>query len=316
MSTSNAAPEPPGSPGDPTGSADIQNRFERRFHDRWRTLRGGVRSLLRGDRHYRPSSARAPTSVKAADFREWLDGALEEHVVEPVPHRAQRRGGHWTARHVDELYRHGIEQADAVIESADADTGSLRSPKAAVGRGEHADQRRAHYVEVHQDVVDAANAAEKEATRAYRDALRSGASIRATVGAVNDRLDAIGDTRSQLVAKSKAVVIVNEASLLRYQAAGADRVAAVPETVDAADANAHAHAWGETGHDVDAFQTDAPEPTGFHYWSTAGDRRVCPECASLAGSTYRIEEIRNGDAPMPVRDTHAGCRCYYVASFD
>lgn len=299
-------------PADPTGSAAHRERFARRFQARWRSLRGEVRSLVRGDRHYRPASDRAPASVQVADFREWLDATLADVVVEPVAHRAQRRGGHWTARFVRELYDHGLEQADAALDAAGYDVdGALPAPAAALRRDAHRDTLASLYVETHQDVVDASNAAERDATRAYRDAVRSGAGIRPTVSAVNGRLDAVGDTRTDLVARSKSVIVVNEAMLARFERAGVESVGVLPESVTEAEAAAHGH------HAHDAFQEPPPSPPDpgdgvVGEWVTAGDRRVCPECASLAGSTYPIAEIRVGNAPMPVRDTHPECRCAVI----
>lgn len=297
---------------DPTGSQEKRDRLKRRFQSRWRTVRGDVRRLLQSDRHYRPTNDRVRDSIQIADFRDWLETQLEDDFLEPVAHRGVRRGRHWSAPYVRDLYLHGIRHADQALERAGWEF-RAPDPEAAIHHDPHKDVLASQYVEVYQDLEDAARAAEKEATRAYRTAVRQSASVSDTISAVNDRLDKVGRYRTDLVAESKAVMTINEAALTRYESVGAESIGVEIESIPG-DEDTLAHTC--THATMEALQTDqtqaAPGDEGVHDWNTAGDMRVCPECASLAGSTYRIAEIRKGDAPMPVRDTHVNCRCFYT----
>lgn len=301
---------------DPTQSTGRRKRFKRRFSSRWQTVRGAVRSLIQGDRHYKPSSSSRrmdADSAQIADFREWLETALDEELVEPAAHRGVRRGRHFSAPFVRDLYIHGIRQADKSLKRAGWEF-QAPDPEAAVNYDPHKDVLAQQYVETYQDVVDAARAAERDATRAYRDAVHRTASASETISDVNDRLDKVGRYRTDLVAESKSVITINTAALTRYEQVGAEEVGVeielVPEDEDPL-SHACTHATVEALQFTDRTQP-APGEEGFQLWDTAGDLRVCDECASLGGSVYRIEEIRSGDAPMPVRNTHPRCRCYFI----
>lgn len=276
---------------DPTESQTKRAAWQQRFHSRWRTVRGDIRSLIEGDRHYRPRSDldRDADSAQIADFREWLDSELDEEVVEPIAHRGVRNGRHYSAPFVRDLYTHGVTKADTELQRGgwafDPPT-----PSDSIQRGPHREALRQQYVETYQDIEDAARATEREATRAYRDAVYTDESVTGAVNAVNDRVDKTGRYRTDLVAAALGVKTVNEAALTRYEQAGVEEVGAVIEV------------------DIDIEETDPPEE---YDWQTAGDLSVCSTCQTFAaGAPYKISDIRAGTAPMPVRDTHPECRCF------
>lgn len=65
----------------------------------------------------------------------------------------------------------------------------------------------------------------------------------------------------------------------------------------------HAHAEGQ----LDAFERlGVKELRLMAEWSTAGDDRVCEQCASLEGQTMTVEEAR-GQIPL-----HPNCRCAWI----
>lgn len=247
---------------DPTASTTQRNRFNSRFTSRWRTLRGEVRSLIRGDKQFRPMSKRLAPSAKVVDFRDWLEKKIDQVVVEPKAHRAVRQGMHWTGSFVQDFYLHGIRQADRYLSQAglESETNSRVTrldPKITVRRPPHKDVLYGLYVEAYHDLVDAAAAAKKEATRAYREAVRSGSSVSDTINAVNDRLDKVGRYRTDLVAESKSIITINTAAAIRYSERGIERVGMAIETVrDDADSLHHTHCCPDDSDPVDALQDD------------------------------------------------------------
>jgi hypothetical protein len=285
---------------DPTRSQTKRSNWQRRFHSRWRTVRGDIRSLIEGDRHYRPRSDldRDADSAQIADFREWLEEELEEEIVEPIAHRGIRNGRHYTAPFVQALYVHGIDRADTELRRAGWDFDGP-DPEAPLQFDHHEEALAGLFVETYQDIEDAARGAEQEATRAYRDSVHEDGSISETVDAVNDRVDKTGRYRTDLVAAALGVVTVNRAALNRYEEAGVEEVGAHIEV------------------DIDVEEIDEPDdpddpddPDEYDF-RTAEDHRVCSTCRTYAaGGPYRIEDIRSGEAPMPVRDTHINCRCF------
>lgn len=67
----------------------------------------------------------------------------------------------------------------------------------------------------------------------------------------------------------------------------------------------NAHADGQ----LDAFQKLGIDELGvMAEWSTAGDERVCPDCANYEGKTFTVQEAR-GLIPY-----HPNCRCTWIPS--
>ena len=52
------------------------------------------------------------------------------------------------------------------------------------------------------------------------------------------------------------------------------------------------------------------EVQGRAEWSTAGDDRVCPQCAGMEGAVFTIREAR-GLIPL-----HPNCRCAWLPVID
>jgi hypothetical protein len=333
---------------DPTRSQTKRTRLQRRLHQKWRTVRGAVRRKLTGDSYYRPQNDIA-IGEQASAFREWLDAELDAQVVEPVITRRQIiRGSHWTGQLVREFYEHGIHLAHADLREAGipaehpalsvAPDAVLRADRPRFGGdGVHADLLGENYDEFYTDLVDAARAASKAAYREYRDAVRTGATVTETIDRVNDRLDAIGETRTDLVARVKTIQTINDAIRARYAQLATDpelvRVGAEIETSSAIDpddrssgtqtqsqsvvtdggvqAPDHTHArslaaYGPLSARVQ-HATDSPGSHIREVFETAGDDRVCDECAALEGAVYTLGEIESGVAPqIPI---HVNCRC-------
>jgi hypothetical protein len=313
---------------DPTRSQSKRERWERKFRARWRTVRGRVRTAFEGGGGFQPLNDR-PVGQQASEFREWLTSVVDEKVVKPTPARPVRQGDHYTAPFAHEMFEHGLRRAAQALSAAGHDVADpapdviLRRDQPNHGGPGHYDEWLTNaYVETYQDLRDAAQAAVKAATRTYRQAVREGWAIADTVSAINDRLDKTGRHRTDLVTRAKAVVIINDAALARYEAAGVGSIGVAAESARVPDADV-ATDGGRTvdGHDhahAEQLATERTHPApgeddaARHRWVTAGDARVCPQCSALAGSVYLIDDIRAGDAPMPVRDTHPGCRCYLV----
>lgn len=269
---------------DPTRSKTQRDRFRREFRDRWRTVRGETRREFEGGSRFRPQND-VDESAQVTDFREWYESLLDEEVIEPIPAEAVRRGRHYTGEYIDGFYEHGIQRANEELEEIDVDVEEER-PEIIKQREPHDARLRQARVDTFHDLEDVGRATEQEATREYRDAVLTGATLTETIRRVNDRADKVGETRSELIADGRGVETINSAAIERYAEVGIREVGI----------RAEAKIEGE--------------PTST--WRTAGDDRVCPQCQALAGNTYKISDIRNGNAPIPVKDTHPRCRCWYV----
>lgn len=280
-------------PTDPTRSKTRRDQFTRQYRKRWRTVRGEIRKELSGDSYYRPQNG-VSESRQVADFRDFLENLVNEELLEPVSQRGARNGTHYSATQLDELYRHGIRQGMREFERAGFDVPDV-SAEAISRTDSHREMRRAMYLRTYQDLEDAANATVQSATREYRRAVREGASVNEAVAAVNDRVDKVGRYRTDLVAQSKSVETLNHAALQLYADGGNLQVAPMPET-------------GVANVTVDG----EPVPEDYDFQKgvrTAGDRRVCAECRSIASSgPYSVSEVRNDQSLIP--PYHPNCRCF------
>lgn len=288
---------------DPTRSTTRRRRMKQKFRSRWRDLRGDIRRELRQGSQFQPRNNESP-SRQVADFRNWFEAQVTQGVIEPVTRTSHvEHGAHYTGSWVRELYKHGIRLAEAELAKDDDYTKTKPSTvlrkdfRRANGPGSHQDELKELMVRVHQDLVDAGRAVVKDVSRSYRDKVQTNASLSETISAVNDRIDKVGQNRTDLIASTISVLIINRATLQQYESAGVKHVGVAPERL--------------SGTELNQSQPAPPEGDGGQ-WATAGDERVCPECAALAGQVFSIEDIRNGDAPMPVRNTHPGCRCFIV----
>lgn len=313
---------------DPTKSTARRNRWQSKFNSRWRDLRGDVRLLFRsggrrvtsassrgrGTDHYHPANSSVADAEKIADFRDWFEHRLYDDVVDPHPTHQVKRGVHYTAEFVDEFYEHGLRLANADAR-ADPELEVDESKVGVIARADrHEAKRRDWWIKAYTYLEDAARDLEKEVTREYQTAVRENWSVDETLTAINGdnseqttgRIPATGENRTRLLVVSVGVQIVNDAVLARAQDLGVETVGVDPETIpdDQLGKLACEHDFDEATADQLASE--------YSRWATAGDDRVCPKCAQLANEWYPVEAIQRGDAPMPVIDTHLGCRCRWV----
>jgi SPP1 gp7 family putative phage head morphogenesis protein len=106
-------------------------------------------------------------------------------------------------------------------------------------------------------------------SRVLSESLSEGVNPREAASRLNDRVDAVGITRAQTLAQTEIIHAHAEGTLDRYESEDFTEVEVQAEHL------------------------------------TAGDSQVCPECASLEGTTYTIQEARG---MIPV---HPRCRCSF-----
>lgn len=338
-------------PTDPTRSTTKRKRVERRLHRYWTGLRGDVRRELTGDSYYRPQND-VSIGRQTAEFREWLESTITESVVEPVyTTRQLERGEHWTGPIVREFYEHGLSlaHADLIDAGVPEDHPAVNVPTDAIlrndtprfgGDGIHTEYLIENYDEIYHDIEDAARETTKQAYREYRDAVRTGATVAETIDRVNDRIEKVGSTRTDLVARTKLVQVINDAILARYEElaenpselrVGVDIEKSTPDdsrdgpqkvatdggvstATHSHESVAHAHGSTAARDGVESVGT----PIEYHaeagetvrqVFETAGDRRVCQSCEVYEGAIYTLAEIWSGATPRP--PLHPNCRCRY-----
>ena len=321
---------------DPTGTKTLRREFERDAYRRWEHVRGEVRRLIENDPRITPDAG-VETAIAYAHFRHELESAIEKHVLEPIPPQTALAGHHWTARYLRDAWEHGIALADEYLRRLGYPEPDA-SPEMRMRQRPHRRGLRRVFIRAYADLEDIAADARKDASRTYDEGLRTERPQRDLISTtdgredgVNNRLDAIGETRTEDLADVHVIGAVNRAALTRYSQAGVEEVGGMIEVSedDAASEAFRASAsrvvrlQGEDDEELEdpsrspllkaavgalaSITGDDEEGIVFEF-STANDDRVCGTCQSLAQS-YTLEESLNLRQLPPI---HPRCRCFMI----
>jgi hypothetical protein len=266
-----------------------------------------------------------------AVFSEWMPNVLDALVIQPIAHDNAATGDHWTGKYVTRAYGRGLAQADADLRASgydvpsdpsDSETVRIRededgneTSRETVGgsvlptgaltqsQGPHGEALRERRLETYLDVRTATDALrtglERELASSLGSATASNNSAPGThrlhdlsdgsggldglANRLNETVAGVGERRAGYVAAAATVASHATATIERLYQAGVERVG------------------------VDR------EPQATAEWTTAGDRRVCNRCRTLAlGGPYLVADVRSGDVPNIPQ--HPGCRCKYIIS--
>jgi SPP1 gp7 family putative phage head morphogenesis protein len=215
-----------------------------------------------------------PSDADTIDaFMDWLDEQVERGILETssVPGRETAVSDTWQTTYLRTAYERGVNHADAAL--VDAGVIPPAATIEAVFRApQHADAVGSVFTRVFRELDGVTEAMSQNISRTLADGLAQGWNPRKTARELNDRVDAIGLTRARTIARTETVRAHNIGALTRYADMG-DRIDGVTALVE---------------------------------FTTAGDERVCPECAALEGMTISVDNAWN---VIPV---HANCRCAWL----
>lgn len=344
---------------DPTGTTDIREDWIDDSDARWATVMERVvyaiaeddafgidgdhrnrRLQAWGEFHSDPARPMPEKFVgsrgeQLAQFRDFLENLVDDHVVTPTGNTAILNGQHWTADYLRRAELSGVRAAERVAQAAGYDVSdnqvdaervfSPQDPFSATGPV----SRERWFYETYQELRGAADAAIQQAVREVSQALQgpeeNTPSPSDLADAVVGRLDAIGQTRTQTMVLTFTVELHNNARLARFKLAGFTHVVGLSERVSDGEqkGNASDHDHDHHHHGNQPF-TDwserntadpIPDPSGgsgsgsgdalFGEIMTAGDQYVCDDCQDIEGDVYPIEQAF---AVLPV---HLGCRCSF-----
>ena len=154
------------------------------------------------------------------------------------------RGEEYVPVYVDEAYRAGITHAANMIE--------LKGIEASVGMGP-ADWRTIDALKVRNlsALKGISDEMSKQIIHEVTEGVRAGEGMSVIRARITDRVDKIGFTRADIMARTEVMTAANDASIQRYTQEGA---------------------------------------TGWE-WYTTQDDRLCPQCAPLHGRKYKFGEV-------------------------
>lgn len=271
-------------PSDPTRTKTLRGDFETDVNKRFRGLKGDIREalvdldVLQLGTDEAVNSAPDPRKYKFLSnpekkqrFQAWLRQQVDDGVLESVDGDTVRRGGHWSAEYVRRGYEKGVEDAGAKLRQEGVDADVLDD---VFNQPVHASKIEMVYTRAYDGLEGITQEMDTQISRELSSAISQGKSPQEAARAINDRVDAVGINRARTLSQTEIIHAHSEGSLDRLESEGFDEVSVDVEHV------------------------------------TAGDSNVCPQCASLAGNQYSIQEARG---LLPI---HPMCRCAIVPITD
>jgi len=262
---------------DPTRTKTLRGDFASASNKRFRSLKGDIcEALVDLDVLHLGSQLalnQAPNprdyqflsdAEKRQRFQAWLREQIDSGVLEPTSDAAVRRGDHWTAQYVRRAYAKGVTDAGATLRQSGVDVEQLED---VFNQPIHASKIELIYTRTYDGLEGITQEMDTQISRELSNAIAEGWNPRKAASKLSDRVDAIGMTRAQTLSQTEIIHAHAEGTLDRLESEGFTTVEA----------------------DVEH--------------QTAGDSRVCPQCASLQGTRYTIAEAR-GVVPV-----HPRCRC-------
>jgi len=273
---------------DPTQTQTRRESLRRQFSSRWATVRGRNRRWVEDHETLRRRRMQG-------QYRRFFEGLASNEVVEPASDRSVARGRHWTATHITDAYDKGLRLARQDMQTFDP-------PQSVIDRAtdrnqqRHREAREHEYQKLYYTAQDHVTYATSQATNLLREGIDNRESTRWFADEVNSMIRGKVRPRYTDAAHTAVPRAVNEALLTAFEIAGVTEIGVAVE-----------NQTGQVASRANMFRVNAE---GELVFTTAGDDRVCPVCAALAGEVVKIESIR--DSPDLQPPIHPRCRCRLV----
>jgi SPP1 gp7 family putative phage head morphogenesis protein len=212
---------------DPTRTKTLRNRWVRQMRARWGAVSDAVPEMLESVQHM-------PAVQQGAAFMRLMRQAEEETIL-------QSSQGPWITPFVRAAFARGVirgnlelrklarqkpvtERAQnamrlVVNQNFDVPTISAENVDAIIAAGGRADAFALEVESTWQGLTGVTEQVNTQVAQVLTEALRSRQTIRETSAAIRDRIDAIGVTRSELIARTETVAANNIGAVSEYAAA-------------------------------------------------------------------------------------------------
>lgn len=224
---------------------------------------------------------------KVASFMKWLDKQVNAGLLEitEMPQFGSAVEPLWLNKYVQSAYQKGIMRARQELLSAGYEAPGIEEAggiSAIFNQPFHLDRVGLIYSRVYSELKGITASMDSQISRILAQGIADGANprdlarllVKTITGPFGDL--AITDTVGRFIPAKRRAEVLARTEIIR-----AHHLATIQEYEN----------WGVAGVSVRA------------EWMTAGDGRVCEDCASLQGKVYSLEEIR-GMIPR-----HPQCRC-------
>ncbi len=287
---------------DPTRTTTLRNTFARQMKKRFRALRGIIRKAIvdndvfglkqptvMQDMNLPPNRAFAftRTADKVQGFMDWLNEQVDRGILETFQHPQLGRGIEeaWTNVYIKSAYQQGVLRSRQEMINAGYDVSPIEegvSFTALLNQEMHADRLGVLYTRAFEELKGISSQMSTQISRVLTQGLAEGRNPREIANILTKTISGpvgdlgITDTLGRFIPAERRAVILARTEIIR-----AHHLGNITEMKN----------WQVVGVKVKA------------EWQTAGDSRVCSDCASLQGSVYTLDEIEN---KIPL---HPQCRC-------
>lgn len=255
---------------DPTRTLGIRRNFESDLFKRFRKLKGLIREALVKDKALTTNVVAEgafdfPTSAAKVDaFMMWLREMEQRGDISLRD--VPGRGAidnRWANKYIDTAYKQGQRRARAEMRKQGIDV----PEEGAFDQPIHADRVGMIYSRVYSELEGITSAMDQQISRVLAEGITNGDNPLEIARAINNRVDKVGIHRARLLARTEVIRAHHSANVQEYRNAGLVDVQVQAEFV------------------------------------SAGDSRVCPQCAALDGKIFSLDEI---ERLIPL---HPNCRC-------
>lgn len=293
---------------DPTRTLTLRRRYAREMRKRFRALRGLIRTAIVGRDVFGLSGQQNEditihqdiprsqafdfprTQDKVSEFMEWLEGQVDRDILEVTDRRriGQSIDQTWQNVHIQDTYKRGIQRATYEMNQAGWNIPDIEA-QGGIGtvltQPAHVDRLGVLYTRAFNELKGITDDMGQKISRVLTQGLADGDGPRllarkltSTIGGQGAAPGQLGITdslgrfipaqrRAEILARTETIRAHHQGMMQTYRN------------------------WGAEGVKVKA------------ELRTAGDSRVCPECDSLEGEIFTLDEAQN---LIPV---HPMCRC-------
>ncbi|QCC60747.1 minor capsid protein [Natrinema thermotolerans] len=217
-----------------------------------------------------PDLSTVPPDQRIERFREWLQTAQENEALEVI----DRDENVWVRR----AYERGLEDADTNLRQAglDIEPTDSKAARELVEMPVHERKLQVLFSRNYAELEGITNEVSRQITRELADGIAAGENPTKMARRITDRVNKIGKTRSTVLARTETINAHTQSTIERYRQQGINSVGLEPEV----------------------------------QVQTAGDQRVCDQCASVAQrSPWTLDEFEGSENQPPI---HPQCRCAVI----
>ncbi len=203
-------------------------------------------------------------ATKVAAFVGWFDIQIDQEILQesrrPVPGFGRPQNVHWTEKFIEQAYLTGVRNADKQVRKLQRREDQLPGRIAAVSLFSilavpaHRQALASLKERTFNEIQGITQAVTQQASRKVSDGLLAGATAREITADINNRIEKIGQSRLEKLLQTEVIRAHAEAQLNTFSTAGITEVTALVE------------------------------------FRTQGDERVCPQCESLEGNTFNVND--------------------------